>query len=101
MACALLAEPQHEAVGPQVEVARSVVKADPAAAVATEAQPGWLEPLGAVPSRRRRDKAQVLMFHTKAWSSFAPSTSPMPFGPYQEIPRADPGGRRTPGSDIA
>src|ERR1700745_3049346 len=45
---------------------------------------------------RRRDEAQVLTFHTKAWSSFAPPTCRMPLGPYQGISRADPGGRVTP-----
>src|SRR5262249_19530615 len=43
-----------------------------------------------------RDEAQVLTFHTKAWSSFAPPTCRMPLGQYQGIPRADPGGRVTP-----
>jgi len=43
-----------------------------------------------------RDEAQVLTFHTKAWSSFAPPTCRMPLGRYQGIPRADPGGRVTP-----
>src|SRR5262245_33756988 len=56
---------------------------------------GWRR-LRLVPSRRRRDAAQVLTFHTKAWSSFAPPTCRMPLGPYQGIPRADPGGRVTP-----
>src|ERR1700752_219972 len=56
---------------------------------------GW-SGLRLVPSRRRRDEAQVLTFHTKAWSSFAPPTCRMPLGPYQGIPRADPGGRVTP-----
>src|SRR5215469_4609682 len=32
---------------------------------------GWSR-LRLVPSRRRRDEGQVLTFHTKAWSSFAP-----------------------------
>jgi len=45
-------------------------------------------------------EAQVLTFHTKAWSSFAPPTRRMPLGQYQGIPRADPGGRSPPGSDI-
>jgi len=45
---------------------------------------------------RRRDEAQVLTFHTKAWSSFAPPTCRMPLGQYQGISRADPGGRVTP-----
>jgi hypothetical protein len=38
---------------------------------------------------RRRDEAQVLTFHTKAWSSFAPPTCRMPLGQYQDIPRAE------------
>ena len=61
---------------------------------------GWSR-LRLVPSRRQRDEAQVLTFHTKAWSSFAPPTCRMPLGQYQGIPRANPGGRVTPGSDIA
>jgi hypothetical protein len=44
----------------------------------------------------RRDEAQILTFHTKAWSSFAPPTCRMPLGPHQGIPRADPGVRVTP-----
>src|SRR5215831_12829285 len=56
---------------------------------------GWSR-LRLVPSRCRRDKAQVLTFRTKAWSSFAPPTCRMPLGQYQGIPRADPGGRVTP-----
>src|SRR5262249_1725371 len=43
-----------------------------------------------------RAEAQVLPFHPKAWSSFAPPTCRMPLGQYQGIPRADPGGRVTP-----
>ena len=39
---------------------------------------------------------QVLTFHTKAQLSFAPSTCRMPLGQYQDIPRADPGGRVNP-----
>src|SRR5262245_17455815 len=39
---------------------------------------------------------QVLTFRTRAWLSFAPSTCRMPLGQYQDIPRADPGGRVTP-----
>src|SRR5262249_22902968 len=56
---------------------------------------GWSR-LRLVPSRCRRDEAQVLTFRTKAWSSFAPPTCRMPLGQYQGIPRADPGGRVTP-----
>ena len=47
--------------------------------------PSRLEPLRLVPSRRRRHEAQVLTFHTKAWSSFAPPTCRMPLGQYQGI----------------
>ena len=56
---------------------------------------GWRR-LRLVPSRRQRDAAQVLTFHTKAWSSFAPPTCRMPLGPYQGISRTDPRGRVTP-----
>jgi len=34
----------------------------------------------------RCDAVQVLTFHTKAWSSFAPTTCRMPPGPYQASP---------------
>src|SRR5262245_20266345 len=40
--------------------------------------------------------SQVLTFRTKAWSSFALPTRRMPLGRYQDILRADPGGRVTP-----
>src|SRR5208282_1363507 len=39
---------------------------------------------------------QVLTFHTKAWSSFAPPPCRMPPGQSQDIPQADPGGMTTP-----
>ena len=39
---------------------------------------------------------QVLTFRTGAWSSFALPTRRMPLGPYQDIHRADPGGRVSP-----
>ena len=39
---------------------------------------------------------QVLTFHTKAWSSFAPPTCRMPLGQASGFSRADPGGRGTP-----
>src|SRR6266487_5008580 len=39
---------------------------------------------------------QVLTFRTRAWSSFALPTRRMPLGRYQDIHRADPGGRVTP-----
>jgi hypothetical protein len=44
---------------------------------------------------------QVLTFRTEAWSSFAPPTRRMPLGRYQDILRACPAGRVTPGFDIA
>ena len=56
---------------------------------------GWSR-LRLLPSRFRRDRAQVLTFRTKAWSSFAPPTCRMPLGQSQGIPRAHPGGRVTP-----
>src|SRR5712671_7427123 len=39
----------------------------------------------------RCDAVQVLTFHTKAWSSFAPPTCRMPPGPYQASPELIPG----------
>src|ERR1700720_3097169 len=54
-----------------------------------------------VASRHRRDGAQVLTFHTKAWSSFAPPTCRMPLGPYQASPELIPEEGSPPGSDIA
>ena len=56
---------------------------------------GWSR-LRLVPSRRRRDGAQVLTFHTKAWLSLAPPTCRMTLGQSQDIPQADPGGRVAP-----
>jgi len=52
-------------------------------------------------SRHRRDGAQVLTFHTIAWSSFAPPTCQMPLGPYQASPELIPEEGSPPGSDIA
>ena len=43
---------------------------------------------------------QVLTFHTKAWSSFAPPTCRMPLGQYQGIPELIPEEGSPPGSDI-
>src|SRR5215467_13254635 len=40
---------------------------------------GWSR-LRLLPSRHRRDRAQVLTFRTKAWSSFAPPTCRMSLG---------------------
>src|SRR6516164_8074974 len=56
---------------------------------------GWRR-LWLLPSRHRHDRAQVLTFRTKAWSSFAPPTCRMPLGQSQDILQADPGGRVTP-----
>jgi len=42
------------------------------------------------------DAVQVLTFHSKAWSKFAPPTRRMPLGPYQGIARTGPAGRVTP-----
>ena len=39
---------------------------------------------------------EVLTFRTRAWLSFAPPTCRMPLGRYQDILRADPGGRVIP-----
>src|ERR1700719_4264602 len=50
---------------------------------------GWSR-LWLVPSRRRRDETQVLTFHTKAWSSFAPPTCRMPLGQSQASPELIP-----------
>src|SRR6201989_28093 len=58
---------------------------------------GWSR-LRLLPSRRRRDGAQVLTFHTTAWSSFAPPTCRMSLGQSQAspelIPEEDAMGRR-------
>src|SRR5262249_304602 len=43
-----------------------------------------------------RDEAQVLTFHTKAWSSFAPPTCRMPLGQYPGIPPPAPARRGPP-----
>jgi hypothetical protein len=61
---------------------------------------GWSR-LWLVASRHRRDGAQVLTFHTKAWSSFAPPTCRMPFGPHQVSPELIPEEGSPPGFDIA
>src|SRR5919202_4462138 len=52
----------------------------------------WTSPLAS--------ERQVLTFRTKAWLSFAPPPCRMPLGQASGIPRADPGGRVTPGFDI-
>ena len=43
---------------------------------------------------------QVLTFHTKAWSSFAPPVCRMPFGPSQAPPELIPEEGEAPGFDI-
>src|SRR6185312_8584333 len=50
---------------------------------------GWSR-LRLLPSRRRRDGAQVLTFHTTAWSSFAPPTCRMSLGQSQASPELIP-----------
>src|SRR6266446_1002533 len=75
----------------------TLLRAAPPLRPASVLSPSRLEPLAACPfTPGGRDEAQVLTFHTKAWSSFAPPTCRMPLGQYQGIPRADPGGRVTP-----
>ena len=49
----------------------------------------------------RCDAVQVLTFHTKAWSSFAPPTCRMPFGRSQASPELIPEEGSPPGFDIA
>src|SRR6266566_1411666 len=50
---------------------------------------GWSR-LRLLPSRQRRDRAQVLTFRTKAWSSFAPPTCRMSLGQSQASPELIP-----------
>jgi hypothetical protein len=54
-----------------------------------------------LPSRHRRDRAQVLTFRTKAWSSFAPPTCRMSLGQSQASPELIPEEGSPPGFDIA
>src|SRR3974390_573974 len=54
-----------------------------------------------LPSRSRRDGAQVLTFRTKAWSSFAPPTCRMSLGPSQASPKPIPEEGSPSGFDIA
>src|SRR6266436_5602489 len=61
---------------------------------------GWSR-LRLLPSRFRRDRAQVLTFRTKAWSSFAPPTCRMPLGPSQASPELIPEEGSSPGFDIS
>src|SRR2546423_1613479 len=49
----------------------------------------------------RRDRAQVLTFRTKAWSSFAPPTCRMPLGQSQASPELIPEEGSSPGFGIA
>src|ERR1700746_4122570 len=50
---------------------------------------GWSR-LQLLPSRHRHDRAQVLTFRTKAWSSFAPPTCRMSLGQSQAYPELIP-----------
>jgi hypothetical protein len=61
---------------------------------------GWSR-LRLLPSRFRRDRAQVLTFRTKAWSSFAPPTCRMPLGQSQVSPELIPEEGSSPGFGIA
>src|SRR5262249_15025223 len=61
---------------------------------------GWSR-LRLLPSRHQRDRAQVLTFRTKAWSSFAPPTCRMSLGQSQESPELIPEEGSPPGFDIA
>ena len=61
---------------------------------------GWSH-LQLLPSRPRRDRAQVLTFRTKAWSSFAPPTCRMPLGQSQASPELIPEEGSPPGFGIA
>jgi hypothetical protein len=60
---------------------------------------GWSR-LWLVPSRHQRDETQVLTFHTKAWSSFAPPICRMSLGLYQASPKLIPEEGSPPGFDI-
>jgi hypothetical protein len=72
-----------------------LLRAAPSLPCVSVLSPSRLAPLGACPftppiEGERRDAVQVLTFHTKAWSSFAPPTCRMPLGPYQGIPELIP-----------
>jgi hypothetical protein len=78
-----------------------LLRAAPSLPCVSVLSPSRLAPLVACPftppiEGERSDAVQVLTFHTKAWSSFAPPTCRMPLGPSQDIPQADPGGRVIP-----
>src|SRR5215472_2019920 len=60
---------------------------------------GWSR-LRLVPSHNRCDRTQVLTFHTKAWSSFAPPTCRMSLGQYQASPKPIPEEGSPPSFDI-
>jgi len=61
---------------------------------------GWSR-LQLLPSRHRHDRAQVLTFRTKAWSSFAPPTCRMSLGQSQASPELIPEEGSPPGFGIA
>src|SRR5262249_12394961 len=60
---------------------------------------GWSR-LWLIPSRHQRDETQVLTFHAKAWSSFAPPTCRMSLGQYQASPKPIPEEGSPPSFDI-
>ena len=83
-----------------------LLRAAPSLPCVSVLSPSRLAPLVACPSTppiegERCDAVQVLTFHTKAWSSFAPPTCRMPPGPYQASPGLIPGEGSSPGFDIA
>ena len=83
-----------------------LLRAAPSLRCASVLSPSRLAPLVACPftppiEGERCDAVQVLTFHTKAWSSFAPSTCRMPLGPYQASPELIPKEGSSLGFDIA
>ena len=83
-----------------------LLRAAPSLPCVSVLSPSRLAPLVAYPftpplEGERCDAVQVLTFHTKAWSSFAPPTCRMPPGPYQASPGLIPEEGSSPGFDIA
>jgi hypothetical protein len=83
-----------------------LLRAAPSLPCVSVLSPSRLAPLVACPftppiEGERCDAVQVLTFHTKAWSSFAPPTCRMPPGPYQASPGLIPEEGSPSGFDIA
>ena len=78
-----------------------LLRAAPSLPCVSVLSPSRLEPLAASPFTPRHDRAQVLTFRTKAWSSFAPPTCRMPLGQSQATPELIPEEGSPPGFDIA